>query len=158
MIVVSDTSPVLNLARIGRLDLLALLYHEVFIPSAVYEELIRSKRDLPPAVDFASQPWLTVAAANDRNRVQELREYLDPGEAEAIVLAIELQADLLLVDERRGRRVGLAITGLLGVIATAKRAGLVELAKPLLDELIHSARFWIGPELYAEVLSELGEL
>ena len=162
MIVVSDTSPVLNLARIGRLDLLALLYHEVFIPSAVYEELIRSKRDLPPAVDFASQPWLTVAAANDRNRVQELREYLDPGEAEAIVLAIELRADLLLVDERRGRRVasaaGLAITGLLGVIATAKRAGLVELAKPLLDELIHRARFWIGPDLYAEVLSELGEL
>lgn len=162
MIVVSDTSPVLNLARIGRLDLLALLYHQVFIPSAVYEELIRSKSDLPPAVDLASQPWLTVAAANDRSRVQELREYLDSGEAEAVVLAIELRADLLLVDERRGRRVakaaGLAITGLLGVIATAKRAGLVQLAKPLLDELIDSARFWIGPDLYAEVLSELGEL
>jgi predicted nucleic acid-binding protein len=161
LIVVSDTSPVLNLARIGRLDLLALLYHHVIIPSAVYEELIRSKSDLPPAVDLASQPWLTVATAKDRNRVNGLLEDLDPGEAEAIVIAIELRADLLLVDERRGRRVasaaGLAITGLLGVIATAKRAGLVELAKPLLDELIQSARFWIGPELYAEVLSELGE-
>jgi predicted nucleic acid-binding protein len=162
LIVVSDTSPVLNLARIGRLDLLALLYRRVIMPSAVFEELIRSRSDLPPAIDLASQPWLTVAAANDRNRVQELLEYLDPGEAEAIVLAIELRADLLLVDERRGRRVaseaGLAITGLLGIIASAKRAGLVELAKPLLDELIHGARFWIGPDLYAEVLSELGEL
>ena len=161
MIVVSDTSPVLNLARIGRLDLLPSLYRQVLIPSAVYEELIRSKSDLPPAVEIASQPWLMVATATDQERVQELRGYLDPGEAEAIVLAIELRADLLLVDERRGRRVasaaGLAITGLLGVIATAKRAGLIDLAKPLLDELIQSARFWIGPDLYAGVLSELGE-
>jgi len=161
LIVVSDTSPVLNLARIGRLDLLPSLYHQVLIPSAVYEELIRSKSDLPPAVEIVSQPWLIVATANDQERVQELRGYLDPGEAEAIVLAIELRADLLLVDERRGRRVasaaGLAITGLLGVIATAKRDGLIDLAKPLLDELIQSARFWIGPDLYAGVLSELGE-
>ncbi len=161
MIVVSDTSPVLNLARIGRLDLLPSLYHQILIPSAVYEELTRSKSDLPPGMDPASQPWLMVATVNDQKRVQELREHLDLGEAEAIVLAIELRAELLLVDERRGRRVasaaGLAVTGLLGVIATAKRAGLVDLAKPLLDELIQSARFWIGPDLYAEVLSELGE-
>jgi len=161
LIVVSDTSPVLNLARIGRLDLLPSLYHQILIPSAVYEELTRSKSDLPPGMDPASQPWLMVSTVNDQKRVQELREHLDLGEAEAIVLAIELRAELLLVDERRGRRVasaaGLAVTGLLGVIATAKRAGLVDLAKPLLDELIQSARFWIGPDLYAEVLSELGE-
>jgi predicted nucleic acid-binding protein len=95
LIVVSDTSPILNLARIGRLDRLPSLYRQVLIPSAVYE-------------------WLIAATANHQKRVQEIREYLDPGEAEAIVLAIELRADLLLVDERRGRRVasaaGLAIT------------------------------------------------
>jgi predicted nucleic acid-binding protein len=51
----------------------------------------------------------------------------------------------------------LTITGLLGVIAAAKQAGLIDLAKPVLDELIETARFWIGPELYAEVLSELGD-
>src|ERR1039458_4387933 len=55
LIVVSDTSPVLNLARIGRLDLLALLYHQVLIPSAVYEELMRSKSDLPPAIDLRAR-------------------------------------------------------------------------------------------------------
>ena len=65
------------------------------------------------------------------------------------------------MDERRGRQAataaGLTITGLLGVVAASKRAGLIDLAKPVLDELIQSARFWIGPDLYAEVLSELGE-
>jgi predicted nucleic acid-binding protein len=64
LIVVSDTSPVLNLARIGRLQLLALLYHQVLIPSAVYDELTASKSDLPPAIDLASQPWLMVATAH----------------------------------------------------------------------------------------------
>lgn len=90
-----------------------------------------------------------------------LRERLDPGEAEAIVLAIERRADVLLVDERLGRRTateaGLKVTGLLGVVAKAKEAGLIERAKPVLDELLQVARFWIGPELYAEVLTALGE-
>ncbi len=89
LIVVSDTSPVLNLARIGRLELLHLLYKQVLIPSAVFAELTASKRDLPPAIDLASELWLIVASATDQQRVQELRENLDPGEAEAIVLAIE---------------------------------------------------------------------
>jgi uncharacterized protein len=162
LIVVSDTSPVLNLARISRLELLPLLYHQVLIPSAVHEELTASRRDLPAMIDLASAPWLIVAAAEDQNRVQKLREDLDPGEAEAIVLAIERRADLLLVDERRGRRTataaGLTVTGLLGVVARAKRVGLIDLAKPVLDELIQIARFWVGPDLYREVLRELDEL
>jgi len=139
-----------------------LLYKQVLIPSAVYQELTASKGDLPPAIDLASQTWLIVAAPIDQERVRELRENLDLGEAEAIVLAIERHAGLLLVDERRGCRsataAGLAVTGLIGVIAGPKRAGLIDLAKPVLDELIGVARFWIGPELYAEVLAELGEV
>ena len=76
-------------------------------------------------------------------------------------LAIERRADVLLVDERRGRRIataeGLAVTGLLGVVVRAKEAGSLDLAKPVLDELIRIARFWIAPDLYAEVLAALGE-
>jgi predicted nucleic acid-binding protein len=82
----------------------------LLIPFAVYRGLTDSKRDLPPAIDLASMPWLIVAAAADQNRVQELWENPDPGEAEAIVLATELRADLLLVDERRGRRPGVRST------------------------------------------------
>jgi predicted nucleic acid-binding protein len=96
LIVVSDTSPLLNLARIGRLELLPQLYKEVLIPSAVFKELSACKRDLPPTIDFAAEPWLIVATPYDQNRVQELRDDLDPGEAEAIVLAIERRADLVL--------------------------------------------------------------
>jgi uncharacterized protein len=161
LIVVSDTSPILNLARIGRLELLPSLYHQVLIPSGVYGELTASRRDLPPSIDLASESWLIIATANDQKRVEELLKELDAGEAEAIVLAIERGADLLLVDERRGRRTavaeGLTVMGLLGVVARAKRAGLIDLAKPVLDELIRTARFWIGPDLYAAVLAELGE-
>ena len=77
------------------------------------------------------------------------------------MLAVERRASLLLVDERRGRRAaieaGLTVTGLLGVVAAAKQAGLINRAKPVIDELIHVARFWIAPSLYAEVLVQLGE-
>jgi predicted nucleic acid-binding protein len=153
---------VLNLARIGRLELLPLLYRHVLIPSAVHAELMASREDLPTATDLGSASWLIVASAEDQNRVRELRVDLDHGEAEAIVLAIERRADLLLVDERRARRTaaaaGLTVTGLLGVVARAKQDGLIALAKPVLDDLIQIARFWIGPHLYAEVLAEMGEI
>ncbi|MGA2268032.1 MAG: DUF3368 domain-containing protein [Bryobacteraceae bacterium] len=162
MIVVSDTSPILNLARIGRLELLASLYQQVLIPPAVSAELAFSRDDVFPITDVASIPWLMIGTPRDQDRVQELRDKLDAGEAEAIVLAVERQAELLLVDERRGRRtaeaLGLRTTGLLGVLAEAKRAGLIELAKPVLDELIQNARFWIGPDLYREVLAKLDEV
>ncbi len=82
---------------------------------------------LAPAIHLPSIPWLTVAFAADQNRVQELRKDLDSGEAEAIVLAVEQGADLLLMDERRGRRTaaatGLNVIGLIGVVASAKRQG-----------------------------------
>jgi predicted nucleic acid-binding protein len=110
---------------------------------------------------LSNEPWLIVVSPNDQRRVQELRQNLDHGEAEAIALAIEHRAELLLVDEVRARRpasaVGIKVTGLLGVMARAKRAGLIDLGKPVLEDLIQIARFWIGADLYAEVLAELGE-
>lgn len=160
MIVVSDTSPILNLARIGRLELLPGLYQQVLVPSKVHGEL----RDSLDAVslDLGSLEWLVVAAPEDRSRVEVLSAELDPGEAEAIVLALERRADFLLVDERRGRRAartaGLRVTGLIGVLTEAKGAGLIDAVKPVLDDLIRDARFWIGQALYREVLTHLGEL
>ena len=160
MIVVSDTSPILNLRRIGRPELLVLLYGEVLVPPAVFAELT-IKTDGASVMEGRPISSLIVVTPRDQKRVQQLRHSLDTGEAEAIVLAIECQADLLLVDERRGRRAaeaeGLRITGLLGVLADAKHAGLIDAVKPVLDDLIQRAGFWIGPELYKAVLTELGE-
>lgn len=161
MIVVSDTSPILNLALIERLDLLLEMYQQVIIPPAVYEELTVSSSELPDLLDRTSRDWMLVVAPHDQGRLAALRKELDRGEAEAIVLATEWKADLLLIDERHGRKIaaacGVRITGLLGVLVEAKTKGLVDQVKPLFDELRYRAGFWVNQDLYLEILRKLGE-
>ena len=109
MIVVSDTSPVLSLARIRRLDLLRVLYQQVLIPSSVYQELRASSSQPPFHIDFDAVPWLIVATPLDRRRVEELREDLDLDFAtRALYLMIE--AVLASFDPRAStRRVNAAV-------------------------------------------------
>jgi predicted nucleic acid-binding protein len=155
LIVVSDTSPILNLAAASKLYLLRDLYADIVIPPAVGQELVRNGVQLEPS-------WTRVVAAEDQNEVAALLDQLDLGEAEAIVVAGELKAGLLLVDEKRGRRValdrGLEVTGLLGVLAEAKARGLILRCQPVLEEMIRVAGFWIGEELKTRYLCGLGEL
>ena len=91
-----------------------------------------------------------------------LQVELDDGEAEAIVLAIELKADFLLLDERKGRaiatRLGLRPIGLLGVLVEAKHKRLITDLRSVLDDLIRKAGFWISQELYEHALKIAGEL
>lgn len=93
--------------------------------------------------------------------IQESQENIDWGEAEAIALALELKADLLVMDERRGRAVatsyGLQVTGLLGVLLQAKRNNLIPAIKPLLDQLIEQADFRVSSQLYTTILQSAGE-
>jgi predicted nucleic acid-binding protein len=104
---------------------------------------------------------MRVVAAQDRKQLAELRRQLDPGEAEAIIVAVELRASLILIDEQRGRRVaaerGLGYMGLLGVLAEAKGRGLIPECKPILDGMIEQAGFWIGSDLRSRCLREIGE-
>ena len=96
-----------------------------------------------------------------RTRLRCSGRQLDPG-AEAIVVAAELAADLLLVDEKRGRRIaidrGLEVTGLLGVLAEAKARGLIPRCQPVLDDMIRVAGFWIGDDLRSRYLQGLNEI
>lgn len=154
MIVVADTSPVMNLACIGWLNILQQLYEVILIPEAVLRELSAVNIELPQ--------WINTRFVADRSSVDALLLELDPGEAEAIVLAKELKSSILLIDERRGRQVaarfGLAYMGLLGVLVCAKRKGIIAEVKPLLNALLAEAGFWISKELYDRILREAGEL
>lgn len=156
MIVVSNTSPIINLAVVGQLDLLHQLYGKVIVPRAVHDEFVIVAKEQPIAIDIESFDWIETRKVTNQTAVASLQLELDEGEAEAIALALELNADLLLLDERKGRlvaaRLGLKFIGLLGVLIEAKHKGLVVSIKPILDDLIKKAGFWISPELYEHVL------
>ncbi|MTJ15390.1 DUF3368 domain-containing protein [Anabaena sp. UHCC 0187] len=164
MIIVSDTSPITNLAAINQLDLLQKLYTGIVIPTAVYNEMVRAGKIVPGAVEVQTLSWIQKQSVVDSQRViliQETQENIDLGEAEAIVLALELKADLLLMDERRGRIVatsyGLQITGLLGVLLQAKRKMLIPAVKILMNQLIEQADFRVSDQLYTTILQAAGE-
>lgn len=160
MIVVSNTSPIINLATIRKLDLLRQLYGQVAIPLAVYNEVIGGAEQLGDS-RVAMLDWLETRQATNEAVVAALKLELHEGEAEAIALAIELKADLLLMDERKGRgiasRLGLKPVGLLGVLVEAKYRGLVVSVRPIMDDLIEKAGFWISQPLYKRVLQAVNE-
>lgn len=158
MIVVSDTSTITNLIRIGRLNLLKLLFIEVIVPSHVYEELAIYEKQ---QVEIDGSVWIKVKSVSNKKEVLELQNYLDTGEAEAIVLAIELKADLIIMDERKGRAMaesyGLPVVGLLGILVKSAKQGHIERLKPVLDELIVEVGFRVHKNLYNRILQEVNE-
>jgi predicted nucleic acid-binding protein len=163
MPVVSNTSPVLNLAIIGQLSLLREQFGQVWIPRRVLEEL-RVEEDLPGNLavrEALAAGWLSVSEVDDRTLTRLLQRDLDAGEAEAIVLALEMEAERVLLDEREGRRIAkslqLKVTGVLGILLRARREGKLSSLGQAMDTLRQEAGFRIEPGLYADVLSEGGE-
>ena len=105
MIVVGNTSPITNLAAIGQFDLLHSLYGEVSIPDAVWTELNAHGRQWPGSAEVANASWVERRAVGNQELVVAFERDLDRGEAEAIALAVEMSADLILLDEHEGRRI-----------------------------------------------------
>lgn len=161
MIIVSDTSPINNLAAINQLNLLQQLYSTVIIPAAVYRELTDPNFPVAGATEVQTLDWIQTRQITNLAMLETLSQDLDPGEAEAIVLALEIGADRVLIDERRGRliaeRLKLNYTGILGILIEAKRRGLILSVKPLLDALINQAGFWVAESVYNRVLQLAGE-
>jgi hypothetical protein len=130
---------------------------------AVYRELADIEPPVSGTLEVQAAAWLEVKQVVGRNIVERLKNEvrLDSGESEAIALALELGADLLLIDERRGRaeanRLGLRITGVLGILVEAKRRNLVVAVKPLMDALIATSQFRVSSNLYAQILAIVDE-
>lgn len=140
MIVVSDSSPLIALSIVSSLDLLHAYYGTIYIPKAVFHEVVIRGTGRPGAAAVANASWIVQQSPANQQRVAQLVSAgLDLGESEAIVLASELSAGLLILDESHARTIarqlGLSITGTLGVLIAAKNAGMVAAIKPLLGQL-----------------------
>lgn len=162
--VISNSSTLIHLAAIGRLSLLREFYGYVTIPPAVWQEVVEEGRGRAGAAevqDACSAGWLTVAASKDMALLALLRRDLDGGEAEAIALAVEIGADLVLLDESDARqeagRLGLAITGVVGILLRAKLEGKIASLRHELDRLRRDGHFWIDEGLYQRVIAEAAE-
>ena len=161
MIVVSDTSILINLAWLGELKLLQKLYGEIYLPTAVWHEVVEKGRGKPGALEIEKAAWIKVEAVSNPEFVRALRQDLDAGESEAIALAMQLQADFLLMDERLGRATaqyfGQKYIGLLGILTIAKERELLAEIRPLLDTLRTEVGFYLSDALYQRVLNDVKE-
>lgn len=161
MIVVADSAPLICLSEVGCLHLLGDLYGSVRIPRAVHDEVVVRGHGEPGATEVASASFIQVSdhALTSPLRMSLMVE-LDAGEAAAIALAVEEVADLLLIDERKGRavaqRLGLKVRGTLGVLVEAKRRGHVALVEPILDRLV-AGSFRVSAMVREEILRSAGE-
>lgn len=156
--VVSNTTPIISLLKLDRLELLQKLYSEVYIPTAVHREIEagKSKRFYR---DLLKVDWINIVEIQNKSAVKYFLD-LDEGEAEAIVLASEIGADLIMLDEKLGRfhakQADLKVTGTIGILIKAKAAGFIRALNPLLDELIEKG-VWINEKLKVEILKKVGE-
>lgn len=161
MIVVSNTTPLIGLAIVNRFNLLRRYFDEIFIAQAVYDEAVSAGREIGGAKqEILNAAWIKVAQVKDRLAVDVLLDELDIGEAETIILARELQAELVLMDETKGRRkltqLNLAKTGTVGILLKARLDGLIPALKPEL-ELLRQHHFSISQQVIDHVLLQVGE-
>lgn len=161
MIVVSNTSPITNLAAVGQLDLLRKIFGRVIVPDAVVQELTAGGVAWPGAVELAQADWIRVEDVREQYLVDALRLELDYGEAATIVLALQTDAELILLDEQAGRTaaryLGLEVMGVVGILLRAKQHGYIPQVRPLLDALRHQAGFFLSAQVYEHALGLVQE-
>jgi predicted nucleic acid-binding protein len=162
MIVVSNTTPLIGLAVIQRFDLLHHLFGKIYIPQAVYDEAITAGREEGGAKrEVSAVDWIEIAPVKDQLAVDVLLDELDRGEAETIVLARELNADWVLMDEKKGRRkiaeLGLDKIGTVGILLKAKQVGLLPQIRPEVERLRRQG-FSISQRVVDAVLQQANEL
>jgi hypothetical protein len=161
VIVVSDSTALIGLSKIGKIDLLKEIFSRVHIPEEVFKEVTEAGKNRPGSDAIRNAEWVETKTVQDRTQVNLLMASLDKGEAEVLALSKELRADLILLDEEKARKsaviAGFEVMGLLGVLVIARNLGLIEAIKPLIEEL-KNKRFRISDRVIAEALLKAGEI
>lgn len=151
--IVSNTTPIISLLKIEKLQILKDLYGKIFIPQEVFNE-IEAGKNKDYYTDLSEIEWIEIEKIQNTKSLSYFLD-LDKGEAEAIVLATELDADLIILDESLGRfhakHAGLKITGTIGILLKAKQLGYISEIKPLLYEL-REKKVWLSEKLIDEIL------
>jgi predicted nucleic acid-binding protein len=159
--VVSNASPLIHLAKIGQLNLLHEFFGEIAIPRAVYEECITEGEEREEITTIKNADWLHSHNVADKNLVTVLQSELDHGESEAIALALETSADLILLDDAEAREKArlyhLKITGTLGILLRAKKEAKLQSFSDIIKQLLETG-FWIDGALKRRLLVEVGEV
>ena len=160
MLVVSDTSPILNLAVIDRLSLIREQFTTVTIPKGVLEEL-RVGENLPGSkkiFDALDAKWLQVEEVQDSAMLRILTRELDAGEAETIALALETRAPWVVLDESEARKIaknlGLKVTGVLGILLRAFRQERIPSLRTEMERLRQKAGFYIADHLFEDLIEQ----
>jgi len=152
MIVVSNATPIISLASIGKIDILKHFFDKVYIPQAVYDEIKSKKAYGYKEID---DDFFEVAHIKDEFAQNILLNDLDLGEAQTIVLAKEMSADIVLIDETIGYNLAksqqLNAKRTLSFLIASKKKGYIDEVAPLLDEMIEKGR-WISRKVYRDVL------
>ncbi|WP_395741957.1 DUF3368 domain-containing protein [Prosthecobacter sp.] len=160
-LIISNTTPLINFAEIGRMDVLEALFGTITIPPAVADELT-AKADLFPAAALVpEQGQVSLKAPADRLLVIGFAGRVHAGEAECLALAMEHPGSFLLLDDLGARELAssnrLLFTGMLGCLVEARRRGILPAVRPLVEELRLKARFWISDALAERVFRDAGE-
>jgi predicted nucleic acid-binding protein len=159
VIIVSNAGPLIALAKIERFELLRELFGKLCIPQAVYDEVVVMGTGKAGANETgqAVGDWIEVQEVKDLVMVKSLLTKLGKGESEAIALALEMKADLVLLDDYKARAtaefMGLNMTGTVGMLSKAQKEGIISDLRPLLDEL-RARGFRLSDKVYAEILKK----
>jgi predicted nucleic acid-binding protein len=155
---VSNTTPIISLSSIGKIEILKDLFQEIIIPQAVYDEIKAKQGYGYNEVDLS---FITVQTIQNTEQEKILLEQLDVGEVQAIVLSKEINADNTIIDENIGyiiaKESGLNVIRTLSILLKAKEVGIITEVKPLLDEMIAKGR-WYSNHVYYSFLKKADEL
>ncbi len=157
--VITDTTPILSLLKINKLYLLRELYKQIIVPHAVFREIENGKQK-PYYQNLMHTDWIKIEYLKNPASLDFFID-LDAGEAEVLILAKEMNADLVILDEILGRRyakqLGLNMTGTIGILLKSKEMGLINSINGLLTELSEKGT-WFNPKLIKMALKLSNEL